>query len=129
VVGLGCEANQIDRIPSIRELKRADKISAYTIQEKGGTGKACARESRASKRCCPKRTRRSAKPSREPPDPGPAVRRLRRLLGNQREPGARRRGGSAGRHGGTAILSETPEIYGASTCSRGVPCRAKSERN
>src|SRR6185369_11892795 len=40
LVGLGCEANQIDRIPTVRELKHAGKISTYTIQEKGGTGKA-----------------------------------------------------------------------------------------
>jgi len=39
--------------------------------------------------------------------------RLGRLLRHFRQPGAGRRGGPVVRHGGGAILSETPEIYGA----------------
>ena len=114
VVGLGCEANQIDRIPSIRELKRADRISAYTIQEKGGTGKAVREGIARIEAVLPE----ANKVKRE------AVPASHLTLGLQC-------GGSDGysgisanpalgaavdllvRHGGTAILSETPEIYGA----------------
>ncbi len=40
VVGLGCESNQINNLLSTQQLKRSDKLGAYTIQEKGGTMKA-----------------------------------------------------------------------------------------
>src|SRR5258705_7881580 len=40
VVGLGCEANQINNLLSTQGLKRHDRLHAYTIQEKGGTSKA-----------------------------------------------------------------------------------------
>ena len=40
VVGLGCEANQINNLLSTQSLKRHDRLHAYTIQEKGGTSKA-----------------------------------------------------------------------------------------
>src|SRR6185295_14819483 len=40
VVGLGCEANQINNLLSTQGLKRHDKLHAFTIQEKGGTSKA-----------------------------------------------------------------------------------------
>src|SRR5882724_13150839 len=40
VIGLGCESNQINNLLSTQQLKRSDKLGAYTIQEKGGTMKA-----------------------------------------------------------------------------------------
>jgi altronate hydrolase len=40
LVGLGCEANQINELLSSQQLKRSDKLGAYTIQEKGVTMKA-----------------------------------------------------------------------------------------
>ena len=40
VIGLGCEANQINNLLSAQNLKRHDRMHAYTIQEKGGTMKA-----------------------------------------------------------------------------------------
>ena len=40
VIGLGCEANQINNLLSAQQLKRDEKLHAYTIQEKGGTSKA-----------------------------------------------------------------------------------------
>src|SRR5258708_37290208 len=40
LVGLGCEANQINDLLSAHQLKRGDKLGAFTIQEKGGTRKA-----------------------------------------------------------------------------------------
>ena len=37
LIGLGCEANQINDLLSVHQLKRGDKLGAFTIQEKGGT--------------------------------------------------------------------------------------------
>jgi len=114
VVGLGCEANQLNNLLSAHQLKRSDKLAAYTIQEKGGTMKAV-REGIARIE---------------------AILPLANKAVRQRVPASKlvlglQCGGSDGysgisanpalgaavdllvRHGGTAILSETPEIYGA----------------
>ena len=114
VVGLGCEANQINSLLSTQALKRHDKLHAYTIQEKGGTSKAI-REGVARIEAV------LAEANRVKRETVPAS---HLTLGLQC-------GGSDGysgisanpalgatvdqlvRHGGTAILSETPEIYGA----------------
>ena len=114
VVGLGCEANQINSLLATQNLKRHDKLHAYTIQEKGGTSKAI-REGVARIEAV---LAEANKVKRE------TVPASHLTLGLQC-------GGSDGysgisanpalgaavdllvRHGGTAILSETPEIYGA----------------
>ena len=114
IVGLGCEANQIEQLLGAHTLNRSDQLAAFTIQEKGGTTKAV-REGIARVEAIL-----------------PAANLVKRetvsasylTLGLQC-------GGSDGysgisanpalgaavdllvRHGGTAILSETPEIYGA----------------
>jgi altronate hydrolase len=114
VIGLGCEANQINNLLSTQSLKRTDKLHAFTIQEKGGTSKAV-REGIARIEAV---LAEADKVKRE------AVPASHLTLGLQC-------GGSDGysgisanpalgaavdllvRNGGTAILSETPEIYGA----------------
>jgi altronate hydrolase len=114
VVGLGCEANQINNLLSTQSLKRTDKLHAFTIQEKGGTSKAVREGIARIQAILPEANR----VKREP------VAASYLTLGLQC-------GGSDGysgisanpalgaavdllvRHGGTAILSETPEIYGA----------------
>src|SRR5712672_2995567 len=114
LVGLGCEANQINNLLSASQLKRRDKLGAFTIQEKGGTRKAVENGIARVKEMLPQ----ANKVKRE------AVGASHLTLGLQC-------GGSDGysgisanpalgaavdllvRHGGTAILSETPEIYGA----------------
>jgi altronate hydrolase len=114
VVGLGCEANQLNNLLSTQQLKRSDTLSAYTIQEKGGTSKAV-REGVARVEA----VLAEANQARRQTVPASHL-----VLGLQC-------GGSDGysgisanpalgaavdalvRHGGTAILSETPEIYGA----------------
>jgi altronate hydrolase len=114
LVGLGCEANQINNLLSASQLKRSDKLGAFTIQEKGGTRKAVENGIARVKEMLPQ----ANKAKRE------AVAASHLTLGLQC-------GGSDGysgisanpalgaavdllvRHGGTAILSETPEIYGA----------------
>ncbi|HMA89252.1 MAG TPA: altronate dehydratase family protein [Burkholderiales bacterium] len=114
VVGLGCEANQINNLLSVHKLQRSDKLAAYTIQEKGGTMKAVREGIARIEAILPEadKARRQRVPASQ------------LVLGLQC-------GGSDGysgisanpalgaavdllvRHGGTAILSETPEIYGA----------------
>src|SRR6185312_2678235 len=114
VVGLGCEANQISGLMAAQKLKRADKLHTYTIQEKGGTSKAIREGIARIEALLPEadKARRETVPASH------------LTLGLQC-------GGSDGysgisanpalgaavdllvRHGGTAILSETPEIYGA----------------
>jgi arabinonate dehydratase len=114
VIGLGCEANQINNLLSTQQLKRDARLHAYTIQEKGGTSKAVREGIARIKAILPE----ANKATREP------VPASHLMLGLQC-------GGSDGysgisanpalgaavdllvRHGGTAILSETPEIYGA----------------
>ena len=114
LVGLGCEANQINNLLSAQGLKRNDHLHAYTIQDKGGTRKAVEEGVNRIKALLPG----ANKVTRE------TVPASHLTLGLQC-------GGSDGysgisanpalgaavdllvRHGGTAILSETPEIYGA----------------
>jgi altronate hydrolase len=114
LVGLGCEANQINSLLAAQQLKRSDKLHTFTIQEKGGTRKAVENGIAQVREMLPE----ANKVKREP------VPASHLILGLQC-------GGSDGysgisanpalgaavdllvRHGGTAILSETPEIYGA----------------
>jgi altronate hydrolase len=114
VIGLGCEANQINNLLSAHSLKRHDRLHAFTIQEKGGTKKAVREGIARIEAILPEanKVQRTNVPASD------------LTLGLQC-------GGSDGysgisanpalgaavdllvRHGGTAILSETPEIYGA----------------
>src|SRR3954466_9665209 len=114
LVGLGCEANQVNMLLSAEGLKKSATLGAFTIQEKGGTRKAVENGIARVKEMLPE----ANKAKREP------VPASHLTLGLQC-------GGSDGysgisanpalgaavdllvRHGGTAILSETPEIYGA----------------
>jgi altronate hydrolase len=114
VIGLGCEANQLNDLLSTQRLKRHERLHAFTIQEKGGTAKAVREGIARIKAVLPE-----ANNVKREPVPASHL-----VLGLQC-------GGSDGysgisanpalgaavdllvRHGGTAILSETPEIYGA----------------
>jgi altronate hydrolase len=114
LVGLGCEANQVSTLLAAQGLTRSDYLHAYTIQDKGGTRKAVDEGVARIEALLPgaNRVTRETVPASH------------LTLGLQC-------GGSDGysgisanpalgaavdllvRHGGTAILSETPEIYGA----------------
>src|SRR5215475_12907134 len=114
MVGLGCEANQINDLLAAQGLKRTEQLQTMTIQATGGTRKTVQDGIARVKELLPE-----ANKVRREPAP---VSHL--TLGLQC-------GGSDGysgisanpalgaavdllvRHGGTAILSETPEIYGA----------------
>jgi altronate hydrolase len=113
-IGLGCEANQINLWLGSAKLKTSDKLQAFTIQDKGGTTKAVKDGIARVKALLPEanRVKRETVPASH------------LILGLEC-------GGSDGysgisanpalgaaadllvRHGGTPILSETPEIYGA----------------
>lgn len=114
MIGLGCEANQINDLLAAQGLKRTDQLQAFTIQETGGTGKTVKEGIARIKALLPEANKvaRSTQPASHI------------TLGLQC-------GGSDGysgisanpalgaavdllvRHGGSAILSETPEVYGA----------------
>jgi len=114
LIGLGCEANQINVLLASQQLKRSEKLGAFTIQEKGGTRKAVEAGVARVKEMLPE-----ANKAQRVPVPASHL-----TLGLQC-------GGSDGysgisanpalgaavdllvKNGGTAILSETPEIYGA----------------
>jgi altronate hydrolase len=114
MVGLGCEANQINDLLAAQGLKRTEQLQTMTIQETGGTRKTVQDGIARIKELLPQanKVKRESVPAKH------------LILGLQC-------GGSDGysgisanpalgaavdvlvRHGGTAILSETPEIYGA----------------
>src|ERR1700681_1635415 len=114
IIGLGCEGNQMDALFFTQGLAEGPLLRAMTIQDKGGTAKAIAEGIAIVKEMLPvaNQVERSTVPAS-------AI-----VVGLQC-------GGSDGysgitanpalgaavdllvRNGGTAILSETPEIYGA----------------
>jgi altronate hydrolase len=114
IVGLGCEANQISALLGAQKLAEGPLLRTFSIQDTGGTAKTIAKGVAVIQEMLPRAnevTRQSVPASHL-------------TLGLQC-------GGSDGysgitanpalgaavdllvRHGGTAILSETPEIYGA----------------
>ena len=114
MVGLGCEANQISALLGAEQLQEGPLLRTYSIQDTGGTAKSIARGIALIEEMLPHANE----------------------VTRQRVPASHitiglQCGGSDGysgitanpalgaavdllvRHGGTAILSETPEIYGA----------------
>jgi altronate hydrolase len=114
IVGLGCEANQIAALLGAQGLSEGPGLRTFSIQDTGGTAKTIARGVAMIEEMLP-----AANAVRRESVPASHL-----VLGLQC-------GGSDGysgitanpalgaavdllvRHGGTAILSETPEIYGA----------------
>jgi len=114
MIGLGCETNQIDGLLETQGLERNDKLRTFTVQDSGGTSKTIARGIAQVKALLAEANDIERVPV--------SARHL--IIGLQC-------GGSDGYSGitanpalgnavdrlvaagGTAILSETPEIYGA----------------
>ncbi len=114
IIGLGCEANQLNRLCEAEGIPVGGRIHAYTIQETGGTNATVRAGVQRIKELLPEadKVERQTLPAKH------------LTLGLQC-------GGSDGfsgitanpalgvasdllvQNGGTAILSETPEIYGA----------------
>jgi altronate hydrolase len=130
IIGLGCEANQMDALFFTQGLQPGPLLRAMTIQDKGGTAKAVAEGVRLVKEMLPD----ANNVARE------TVPASHIVVGLQC-------GGSDGysgitanpalgaavdllvKHGGTAILSETPEIYGAEhLLTRRAQSRAVGEK-
>src|SRR5260221_4060019 len=114
LVGLGCESNQINLLLASQKLKRSDKLEAYTIQEKGGTSKAVESGIARVKEMLPE----ANKVKRVPVPASHLIVALQcggsdGYSGISANPALGAAVDLLVRHGGTAILSETPEIYGA----------------
>src|SRR5438477_2394247 len=125
IVGLGCEANQISALMGAQALREGPLLRTYSIQDAGGTAKSIARGVAMIKEMLPHANQvvRESVPAKH------------LTLGLQC-------GGSDGysgitanpalgaavdllvRHGGTAILRETPEVYG----SEALPTRRAVSR-
>ena len=115
MIGLGCEANQMSALTFTQGLKESSKLFTMTIQDKGGTKKTMDSALDAVKEMLPEANKVG---------PRQKISASHLMLGLEC-------GGSDGlsgitanpalgaaadllvRHGGTAILSETPEVYGA----------------
>ncbi|HUQ73474.1 MAG TPA: altronate dehydratase family protein [Burkholderiales bacterium] len=114
LIGLGCEANQVNMLLSAQGLKKSDKLGAFTIQEKGGTRKAVENGIARVKEMLPE----ANKVKREPLPASHLVLGLQcggsdGYSGISANPALGAAVDLLVQHGGTAILSETPEIYGA----------------
>jgi altronate hydrolase len=114
VVGLGCEANQIKRLMEAEELEAGDFFHPLVMQDAGGTA-ATVNEGLArieAMLSAANRTERSVCPASE-------IRLALQCGGSDGFSGitANPALGVAAdilvRHGGAAVLAETPEIYGA----------------
>jgi altronate hydrolase len=114
MVGLGCEANQIGRVLQTQGLKMAPTLQAFTIQELGGARKTIERGIAQIRELLPdlNRVRR---------EPVPASHLVLALQcggsdgysGITANPALGAASDLLVRHGGTVVLSETPETYGA----------------
>jgi altronate hydrolase len=113
-VGLGCEANQIRVWLDSAKLKSSDKLQTFTIQEKGGTAKSVRDGISRIKELLPEanRVKRETVPASHL-TLGLECGGSDGYSGISANPALGAAADLLVRHGGTAILSETPEIYGA----------------
>lgn len=114
MVGLGCEVFQIDRMKDDYGLVEGDHFQTMTIQAIGGTRKTIAEGVDRIKAMLPiaARARRETRPASE------VVLALQcggsdGYSGITANPALGAAADLLVRHGGTAVLAETPEIYGA----------------
>ena len=114
MVGLGCEVNQIPFLLDAYGLKRGERFQTLTIQETGGTRRTVDEAIERIKAMLP-----AANAARRETIPASELTLALQCGGSDGYSGitANPALGAAAdllvRHGGTAILSETPEIYGA----------------
>ncbi|QGZ64682.1 UxaA family hydrolase [Paraburkholderia acidisoli] len=114
IVGLGCETNQIEGLVEAEHLERGPRLATMTIQQTGGTARTVAAGIEQVRALL-------AGANRVTREPVPA----RHLMVGLQCGGSDGYSGISANpalgaavdrlvaHGGTAILSETPEIYGA----------------
>ena len=114
MAGLGCEVNQIDFLLEAYGIERGPRFRTMTIQETGGTRKTVERGIAMLREMLPE-----ANEVERQPIPAGEITLALQCGGSDGYSGitANPALGAAVdllvRHGGTAILSETPEIYGA----------------
>ena len=113
VVGLGCETNQIQGLVAQEGLQEGAWLVTFNIQDTGGTAKTVARGIEEIRRLLPHANR----VTREPVPASHLVVGLQcggsdGYSGISANPALGAAVDRLVRHGGTAILSETPEIYG-----------------
>ncbi len=113
VVGLGCETNQINGLMAQEGLSEGAKLISFNIQDTGGTAKTVARGIDLVKSLLPDANR----VTREPVSAAHIIVGLQcggsdGYSGISANPALGAAVDRLVRHGGTAILSETPEIYG-----------------
>jgi altronate hydrolase len=114
LVSLGCEANQLSRLIEAEDLPVGDRIHTLTMQEEGGT-RATVRKAVGQIR---EMLTEADKVERETVSASHIVLGLQcggsdALSGITANPALGAASDSLVRNGGTSILSETPEIYGA----------------
>jgi altronate hydrolase len=113
-VGLGCETNQIAGVLESSGLKDGERLRSFTIQDSGGTKKTIERGIAIVKEML-------ADANRVQREPVPASHLIVGLQcggsdgysGISANPALGAAVDKLVSHGGTAILSETPEVYGA----------------
>ncbi len=113
VVGLGCETNQIQGLLAQEGLREGAKLVTFSIQDTGGTAKSVARGIEVVKSLLPE----ANAVKREPVPASHLIVGLQcggsdGYSGISANPGLGAAVDLLVRHGGTAVLSETPEIYG-----------------
>ncbi|MDB5854867.1 MAG: galactarate dehydratase [Herminiimonas sp.] len=114
IVGLGCETNQINAMMASEGVKESDRLFAYTIQDVGGTTKAVEQGVARIKAMLPKANAvEREKVSASHITVGLQCGGSDGYSGITANPALGAAVDLLVRHGGTAILSETPEIYGA----------------
>jgi len=130
MVGLGCEGFQIARWKDLYGIEEGDRFRTFTIQEVGGTKKTVEAGVAAIREMLP-----AANAARRETVPASELMLALQCGGSDGYSGitANPALGAAVdilvRHGGTAILSETPEIYGAEhLLTRRAATRAVGEK-
>jgi len=114
VVGLGCESNQISALLGAEQLQEGPLLRTFSIQDTGGTAKTIARGVELLREMLP----HANAVARQPVPAAHLVVGLQcggsdGYSGITANPALGAAVDTLVRHGGTAILSETPEVYGA----------------
>jgi altronate hydrolase len=114
IVGLGCESNQISALMGAQNLQESELLRTFSIQDTGGTRKTIERGVAMLKEMLP----HANKVTRQPVPASHLIVGLQcggsdGYSGITANPALGAAVDTLVRHGGTAILSETPEVYGA----------------
>ncbi len=114
ILGLGCEANQISGLMKAERLNSGPLLQTMTIQDSGGTAKTVREGTARLKEMLPE-----ANKLRRQTVPASHIKLALQCGGSDGYSGITANPALGAcvdllvRHGGTAVLSETPEIYGA----------------